>query len=254
LKRNKEGKIVIDSTTDISGLETADKDYLKYVTDNMYKMEMKGIWETDDGEKEVILATDGLKKNELSQGVSTTFHYFIDADHPINTSKFQLHECMKDKFVELAEAIYGYKCNVDKKVEGKDLNTNEIDLFYTDCVLYKPWGDKVHFKRMSDGERKIATLIRHLCDPTYMQEFDLILIDNIAMHIYWKRHKMLIDKLLDMFPNKQFVVTTHSGILPNILDDKYIYDLEEYKVEEAKKMGIELIYPDVQINDKLVNI
>jgi len=236
IKRNEEGKIVINSTTDISGLETVDKNYLKYVTDNLYDMEIKGIWQTDDGEKEVILSTTGLKKNELSQGMSTCFHYFIDADHPINTMKFQLHECMDDRFIELAEAIYGYKCKVGKKVEGKDLNTGEKDLFYIDCVLEKPWGDKVHFKRMSDGEKKIATLIRHLCDPTYMKEFDVILIDNIAMHIYWKRHKSMIDKLLEVFPKKQFIVTTHSGILSNILPKEYMYDLEKYKMEEAKRV------------------
>ena len=118
--------------------------------------------------------------------------------------------------------------------------------FYTDFILEKPWGTNVHYKCMPDGERKIATLIRNLCNPEYMEEYDLIIVDNIEMHVYWKRHKILIDKLLNTFPEKQFIVTTHSGVLPKTLPTENLYDIEEYKMEEAKKLGMKILYKDMQ--------
>lgn len=247
LERDENGKIIIDNTKpQMKGLETRDPEYLKKVIGDLKEMEIKGVFKTPAGEKEVEIHTSGVKKDELSQGAgSTNFHYFIDADHPSNSNAFQLPEECEQRFIELAEASYGYKCLLGKRVESLDKRRKKIQ-FYTDFILHKPWGDKVHFKCMSGGEKKIATLLRYLCDPEYMTEYEIILIDNIEKEIYWKRHEIMVNKLLQMFPDKQFIATTHSAILPKVLPKEYLYDLEEYKIDEAKRLGIELIYPDMQ--------
>ena len=85
-------------------------------------------------------------------------------------------------------------------------------VFYQDFILDK--GDvKVHFKSMSDGERKIATLLRSLCDPAQMDRSDIVLIDNLEMHVFVARHAKMVKKLLEVFPTKQFIVTSHSAVL-----------------------------------------
>jgi AAA15 family ATPase/GTPase len=256
IKKDKKGRIVIDNTNNqankMPGLETHDPEFLKKVIGDLEEMEITGVFSTNDGDKEVIVTTRGVKKNELSAGMGAiSFDYFIDADNPNNMAKFQLPVEKEKMFIDLAETIYGYKCSLEKKVNNIDGEIDENgnivnEYFFTDCVLTKPWGDRVHFKRMSDGEKKIATLIRHLCDPTYMEEFDLILIDNSVMHVYAKRHRQMIKKILDTFPDKQFIMTTHSSILIDSLPSRYLYDVEDYKIKEAKKMGIKLIYPDSQ--------
>ena len=248
--RDEQGRII--SVKD-GVLPTEDPEFLKKIMGDLEKMEISSVWQTDDGDKKVVIRTDGVVKDELYQGGANSFHYFIDADNPGNNVKFQLEEEKKDLFIELAEAIYGYKCYFEesKLVNGNDDKLEEC-MFYVDFILEKPWGDKIHFKRMSAGEKKIATLIRGLCDPTYMAEYDLILIDNIAMHIYSKRHKILMNKLLEVFPDKQFIVTTHSGILPSYVPPEYVFDVEAYKIEESKKLGIELKYPDIQASDNSI--
>jgi len=99
---------------------------------------------------------------------------------------------------------------------------------------------------MSGGEKKVATMLRYLCDPEYMARYEIILIDNIEKEVYYKRHIPMVRKLLDIFPNKQIIATTHSGDLIRGMEKEYLCDLEEYKLDEAKRLGIELIYPDTQ--------
>jgi predicted ATP-binding protein involved in virulence len=69
----------------------------------------------------------------------------------------------------------------------------------------------------------------------------MILIDNICMHIYKDRHAAMIDELMNIFPNKQFFITTHSPILvgmedkklgisiPSFLPQKFLYPVENYQ-------------------------
>ena len=205
---------------------------------NKYNMTLTGIFETNEGDKEVVITTDGVKKNELPfQQNRLDYSYYIDADAPDNMRKFQLHKEMESRFIDLAKMIYEYDCYLEKEVEDRN------ELFYTDFVINK-YGTLVHFKRFSDGEKKIATLLRGLCNPIYMDEQDIIIIDNICMHIYMARHARLIDKLIQLFPDKQFFITTHSAVLVGVQDEKLginikgyineksLYDVESYKKKE----------------------
>lgn len=250
LQRDEKGRLIVDNTKPkMDGLETKDPDYLKKIIGDLKEMEICGTFSTTEGDKVVEIHTSGVKKNELSgKEGSKDFHYLIDADNPTNSRAFQLPEECEKRFIELAEETYGYKCLLGKKVKNIDNRKEKIG-FYTDCVIQKPWGDKTHFRSMSGGEKKIATLLRYLCDPEYMAEYEIILIDNIEKEVYFKRHERMINKILQMFPDKQFITTTHSGILPLVLPKEYLYDLEEYKLEEAKRLGIELIYPDIQLKN-----
>jgi predicted ATP-binding protein involved in virulence len=61
------------------------------------------------------------------------------------------------------------------------------------------------------------------------------------MHIYWKRHMLLIEKMEEYFPDKQIIATTHSPILIQNMKKKYLYDLEDLLVDEdVVKKGFSL--------------
>jgi predicted ATP-binding protein involved in virulence len=156
---------------------------------------------------------------------------YCDVDHPINMNKFQLYTKNKDLFINLAKDIYEFDVELDKKVESEwvDKTTREVIQFYQNFILNKK-DAKIHFRRMSDGEKKIATLLRFLCDEIVFNPSKIILIDNIEMHIYFKRHAMLVDKLTKLFPDRQFIVTTHSQTLIEHVSNKFgdhcLYDLE----------------------------
>ena len=105
---------------------------------------------------------------------------------------------------------------------------NDSLAFYQDFIIEKG-NVNVHYKAMSAGEKKIATLLRNLCDPETIDKSDIVLVDNIEMHVYFKRHKKMLDKILEMFPQKQFIVTTHSGVMIDHVREKFgdgcLYDI-----------------------------
>jgi len=234
------------------------KDYIpgyegmKKVSSNTL-MVLRGIFDEDGVEKIVeINSKDGVIKNELpykSEGHCLS----LDADHPLNMNKFQLHTEMAETFLDIANAVYGFKCELDNtimekekkgleifagitnkiydtntSVKDSDLRTSYDEDFHTDFTIYKDYLDAtIHYKSMSDGEKKIATMLRQICDPNYINNVDIIVIDNLEQHIYFKRHLTLVNKLMSSFPDKQFFITTHSSVLVEKLPQDQLYDIEE---------------------------
>ena len=211
-------------------------------------MRMEAVFDTDEGDKQVVVELDpdkaslvqhgylplneiGIVKNELPPGRKVNA-YYADADNPANLTKFQINVEVGEKFLDIARAVYGYDCKLEQEVEEFDSELNEYVTFYTDFIINKPYDNdnvRVHFRRMSAGERKIATLIAELCSPLQQINYDIYLIDNIEMHVYFKRHTKMIDKIREHFPDKQILATTHSGEIVRYLDEKYLYDIEKYR-------------------------
>jgi len=187
---------------------------------------------TDDSSNDfkVVMDGNGLVSSELPHYRSDQEGYsiFLDADHPINMNKFQLPTESSDRFIRLAKAVYGLPVSL-----GKPLRVAELDAsreFHLDFVIQKG-AVKVHFKRMSDGERKIATLLRHICTEAIHNPSKIILIDNVEMHIYFKRHPLLAMTLCSEFPGYQFITTSHSKAFIDACSSLYgsssLIDLEE---------------------------
>jgi len=220
-------------------------------------MEVHGVFRYVDrngnaSDRSVIITTEGVIKNELplkNPTMGPSDHcYFIDSDKESERRKFLLHEEKACEFKDLAEIIYGYKVELGREVS--DLYNTDVG-FYTDFTIQKESGVKVHFKRMSDGERKIAKMITSLCNPIYMDNIDILLIDNIDMHVYFKRHIQMLREILSRFPDKQFLVTTHSGVIIEFTNKKYQYDIEIYKADEARRLG-QVVLPEMGACDQFV--
>ena len=205
---------------------------------------MEGIFLVNGEEKKVILEDNirdvifagrtvdekrgeisGIRLNELSlseQGI-----VLIDADNRNMMNKFQIIADIEEQFCDFAKSIYGLSCYCPKNATVYD---NGIK-YKTDFVIEKKCGMKIHYKRFSDGEKKIATLVSSLFKRAYKDSPDkenksIIAVDNIALHIYWKRHMTLIRKMEEYFPDKQFIATTHSPIIINEMDKKYLINME----------------------------
>ncbi len=167
----------------------------------------------------------GVRLNELSlseQGI-----IFIDADNRNMMNKFQIIESLKEQFCDFAKSVYGLNCycpNTSKVVDHGII-------YLLDFVIEKKNGTKVHYKRFSDGEKKIATLVSSLFKRAYKdspdkENKDIIAIDNIAQHIYYLRHLIMIEKINEYFPDKQIIATTHSPVIIENMDKKYLIDME----------------------------
>lgn len=62
----------------------------------------------------------------------------------------------------------------------------------------------------------------------------IVLIDEIETHLHLDMQKTILEFLTTIFPNVQFVISTHSPFILNSLDNVVIYDLENnIKVENG---------------------
>jgi hypothetical protein len=221
-----------------------DEEYLPTVdnvqTDKVKNpMRIEVLYETDDGEKAVILDNDGLLLNELPPTMfKGGFSYFGDADSPMATQKFLLAAEQADKFLSFCYAVYGYPCELASPVTSQGVD------FFTDFII-KKGSVKVHFKSMSAGEKKIATVVSDLCQPINTAGRDIVLVDNVEMHVYWKRHARMIDKLRETFPEKQIVATTHSSLVINHVPPEFHFDLEFYRPDYKLLDVVDEIRPEV---------
>jgi hypothetical protein len=189
------------------------------------------VFYTDNGDKRVVLENNwndkvGITVDELPPEMISA-SVFIDADNPNNMFSFQIAEEYGDKFLDIVSAIYDLQCYLPRESMVSEYNPeiNKYINFFTDFIITKHGNTLVHYKSFSDGEKKIATLIAALFRKS--READIILIDNIDQHVYFRRHMTLIAKIEEIFPDKQFIATTHSSVIVNNMDPKLLIDMEK---------------------------
>jgi predicted ATP-binding protein involved in virulence len=132
--------------------------------------------------------------------------------------------------------------------------TKDIKLIYDEdkynFKLKEP-DKEFDFTTLSDGYSAILDIVTELMlrmekDETYKYEYNLhgiVLIDEIETHLHINLQKKIMKILTKMFPNIQFIVTTHSPFILNSLDNAVVFDLE-------KKLRVENL--DLYSYDRLV--
>lgn len=182
---------------------------------------------------EVVLTEKGWEKNELI----TKPYYWLGAAYftkfDDQSANFQLRHALWDKFKMAWDEITGFPAvepevyTVDKlaKVETKPD-------YVIGFKMEKPGGN-VHCRKGSAGERKIMKALTQIVNMEDERQPDIVLIDNIEMHIHYKRHLRAIEHLKKLFQGKQIISTTHSLQVINEYQPKeHIIDIE--KILEAR--------------------
>lgn len=90
------------------------------------------------------------------------------------------------------------------------------------------------FNTLSSGFSAILDIILDIIvrmEKTTNKSFDfnipgIVLIDEIETHLHLELQKTILELLTSVFPNIQFIVSTHSPFILNSLDNVVIYDLE----------------------------
>ena len=88
-------------------------------------------------------------------------------------------------------------------------------------------GEKCLIAMVSDLARRMAIANPNRSDP--LQGEGVILIDEIDLHLHPKWQRMIVPRLLDVFPNCQFLISTHSPHILTHIESKNIYLLKETK-------------------------
>ena len=92
------------------------------------------------------------------------------------------------------------------------------------------------FNTMSSGYSAVFDIITDLMmrmerKNNYSTE-GVVLIDEIETHLHLELQRAILPFLTELFPNIQFIVTTHSPFVLNSIDNAVIYDLETQKLVE----------------------
>jgi len=218
LKDNKDRVcMVIEGTYEMDGT-----DYVVRLTDRGYtRNDFAPILNDPDAEIEEVFRYSnsgpwGSKHLQYRQRIA----HFITSDSDLSLSKFQLHYSQMSDFEAIISEIMRYPadCIVDKGITTEDAG------YCTDfCITKKD--HRIHFKRMSAGEKKICKSFSQILNLMYdlshpspgedeMKNWPrLILIDNVVMHVYYDRHVAMIECLKRIFNQQQIFATTHSGVL-----------------------------------------
>lgn len=92
------------------------------------------------------------------------------------------------------------------------------------------------FNTMSMGYAAVFDIIGDLIMRMESQHrYDLegiVLIDEIETHLHVELQKKIVPILTDLFPNIQFIMTTHSPFVLNSAQNAVIYDLEKHMLVE----------------------
>jgi predicted ATP-binding protein involved in virulence len=96
-------------------------------------------------------------------------------------------------------------------------------------------GRKFGFNELSDGYSAIVDIVADLIikmqdanSLSYAYEKEgIVLIDEVETHLHLKLQRLILPMLTQIFPNIQFIVTTHSPFVLSSLKDAIAYDLEK---------------------------
>ncbi len=147
---------------------------------------------------------------------------------------------------DVKRAIYKFLHNNIEAEESELDNSVYVDWEKSSQgnLKVKKDGNHLYFYQLSSGERKIATLIFEIARRLSMANSQIsdpltngngiVMIDEIDLHLHPKWQRLIIPKLREIFPNVQFVVTTHSPLILGEVSKEQIRILHNGKIYNLK--------------------
>jgi len=116
--------------------------------------------------------------------------------------------------------------------QDKDLHLKFNYKDYSFRILTE--GKEFKFTEVSDGYAAILDIVVDLILKMQTkdsltrayQKKGIVLIDEVETHLHLELQKMIMPFLTKVFPNIQFIITTHSPFVLNSLDNAVAFDLE----------------------------
>ncbi|MDR2193912.1 MAG: ATP-binding protein [Treponema sp.] len=140
-----------------------------------------------------------------------------------------------DRFLQTLREVYGCPALALKK-EAKDLNFN----------IVMPDREPFSLQHMADGYSALLKIVMELIMRMEHQAhtaYDMpgiVLIDELEAHLHIELQKKVLPFLTGMFPNIQFIISTHSPFVISSIDKAVIYDLEhQQRLEDLSAYSYE---------------
>ncbi len=122
----------------------------------------------------------------------------------------------------------------------------------------------LRIEQLSDGYRTTLAMVMDIAariaeaNPFHQNPLSIegiILIDEVDLHLHPEWQRVFLPRLIDVFPNIQFVVSTHSPFIIQSVKEGKLIDLDKDDIQESpgleKEMSIEDIAKHVMGMDKV---
>lgn len=145
----------------------------------------------------------------------------------------------KEKYEKINRWFYAFEDILKKIFEDKNLQLNFDDETFQ-FSIHETDREPFDFNTMSSGYAAIFEIINDLiirmeAKSGLRTEFDMegvVLVDEIETHLHLELQKKILPILTTLFPNIQFIITTHSPFILSSLDNVVIYDLQNRTLVE----------------------
>lgn len=151
------------------------------------------------------------------------------------TQAFALQKGDKERSAEIDDWFNRFEGVLKKIFDDPTLHLDfDIDNFQ--FHILQDNREPFDFNTMSSGYSAVFDIITDLMmrmerKNNYSTE-GVVLIDEIETHLHLELQRAILPFLTELFPNIQFIVTTHSPFVLNSIDNAVIYDLETRKLVE----------------------
>jgi predicted ATP-binding protein involved in virulence len=163
----------------------------------------------------------------------------------------------KDAFLTALKIVIQEILSEDSNIRYEHLRIH-WGLLYDEVVIDKVWTsgtrETISLNQLSSGEQFLLGLVADLTRRLYLanphsdplQGNGLVLVDEIDLHLHPRWQQKVLPKLMFLFPNIQFVITTHS---PLILSELYSHHIRS--IEKGKVYGLRDTYGHQDADDML---
>ena len=171
-----------------------------------------------------------LTQKELRRSKTEEFIKFL-VDLKFQQSMANNEGCKED-VEKIAKWFEGFE-NILKKLFSDDALKLSFD--YRNYIFYiEKTEGRFPFTDLSDGYSSaldiVADIILKMQDgENVVRTYDvpgMVFIDEIETHLHLKLQREILPLLISIFPNIQFVVTTHSPFVLNSVENAVVYDLK----------------------------
>lgn len=184
-----------------------------------------------------------VEKIELKQ------NYKIDENPRKNFVKYLLDLKMTQALaasggkIEKAQKIQQWFSEFERLLQ-RILENEQVRLEFDEDTfefhIIEPEKEPYDFNSLSSGYAAVLDIVVDLMVRMEKQtnrkfQYDLpgiVLIDEIETHLHLELQKKILDLLTTIFPNIQFIVSTHSPFILNSMENVVIYDLKQHLLVE----------------------
>jgi len=200
------------------------------------------ILEPKNPTKPTFAANIAIKKDNK---VSQFLNFLVDL-------KVQEALARNEKMYNDADLISSWFENLEMLLKEIFQNENiKLSFDYKDYSFYIIDGDKkFKFTQLSDGYSAIIDIVADLILKMQVKsspsreylKHGIVIIDEIETHLHLELQRLILPMLTRIFPNIQFIVTTHSPFILNSLPNAIAFDLEKReKLEDLTEYSFEAL-------------